>query len=856
MSMEEETCKCGHDHQHEHHHDGDCCNHDARINEHEHHHDDDCCCGHDHEHEHHHHDDDDCCCGHDHEHEHHHHDDDCCCGHDHEHEHHHHHEGDSCCGHDHEHEHHHHDDDDCCCGHEHEHEHHHHEGDSCCGGHDHHHHHVEEAPPAPPPVTKAKQRIFVLEALDCPNCAMKMEAKIQAIEGVEYASITFATKQLRVAADDFPKVLPLITAAVKTVEPEVELEPYSNVKVDSETKQEQEEEVKRDVQKKIALIAASAVILFGGTALYEHEFIPNIIFMAMMLFGYLLTGGEVLKAAISNIGRGQIFDENFLMSIATIGAFIIGSYEEALGVMLFFRVGELFEQTATRRSRNMIMDAVDLRPEVVNWVKGDTIKVIPAENADIGDIILVRPGDRVPLDGTIVDGESFMDTSAITGEPVPVSVSVGSEVTSGWVNQNGVIKMRVDQYLEDSMVSRVLDAVENAAASKPKIDKFITRFSRVYTPIVCLISLLTAIIPSLITGDWNYWVYTALTFLVISCPCALVLSVPLAFFCGIGNGSKRGILFKGGAALEAMATVKAVAMDKTGTITKGVFNVKDFTLAGDTTPEQLLSLAASCEQHSNHPIGKSIIAAAKNRNLQVPVADTLKETAGKGISAVIGGKTVLCGNFEYLLESGVDVLPNEHHGTQIHVSQDGQYLGCIVIDDIIKEDAKAAVSRLHGMDIAPAMLTGDAQASAEFIAEQVGISDIHAKLLPGDKLSALGEIRSEYGPVMFVGDGINDAPVLAGADVGAAMGSGADAAIEAADVVFMTGEVSAIADAISIAKRTSFIAKQNVVIALGIKLFVMLLGLLGFANMWTAVFADTGVSMICIMNSIRILAKK
>ena len=785
---------------------------------------------------------DHCECGHDHahEHEHHHHDEHCDCGHDHSHEHHHHDE--HCdCGQDHGHEHaHHHHDEHCGCGHDHDH------------AHEHHHHAEQEAP-----VTANPQEIFLLENLGCANCAMKMEAKISAMEQVEYASITYATKQLRIAASvDIRQLLPEITAIVQSIEPDVQVVPFRRQRVDAEEREIEAAKEHVAVQKTVAVIAASAVTMVAGLLLRHLEIIPNSLFLLMMLFGYLLSGGEVLKEALSNIRRGQVFDENFLMSIATIGAFLIGSYEEALGVMLFYRVGELFEQIATKRSRSQIMEAVDLRPEVVNWVKGNEIRTIPAENADIGDILLIRPGDRVPLDGTIVDGESFMDTSAITGEPVPVHVGMGSPVTSGWVNKDGLLKMRVEKYLEDSMVTRILDAVENAAASKPKIDKFITRFCRVYTPIVCLTALLTAVVPSLFTGDWSYWVYTALTFLVISCPCALVLSVPLAFFCGIGRGSKQGILFKGGAALEALSGIKAVAMDKTGTITKGVFRVQECEPAVGVSREELLALAAACEENSTHPIAKSILLAAAEQGLQVSSAQSVKEIAGAGIAAVIDGSPVLCGNLKLMTEHGISVSHTELHGTQVLVAKNGKYLGSIRIDDAIKADAADAVAALKQQGIVAAMLTGDAEDSAQAVAAEVGISDVHAKLLPGEKFSALESIRTGYGPVMFVGDGINDAPVLAGADVGAAMGTGADAAIEAADVVFMTNEVSAVPKALEIAKQTNSIAKQNVVIALGFKLAIMALGLLGHANMWLAVFADTGVAMLCIMNSIRILYKK
>ncbi len=754
-----------------------------------------------------------------------------------------------------EHEHHHHTHDDHCdCGHDHSHEHHHHDHDHDCGcGHEHHHpEHYEELHAAP--VTKAKQVVFILENLGCSNCAMKMEAKIQALPGVEYASITYATKQLRIAAPNVFRLLPEITAICRSIEPEVQLVLKRTGRKSAEDRELEAAREHVAFQKDVAVIAAGGLTLIAGLLLEHFGLLPNILIFVMMGFAYLLTGGEVLKEAAGNIRRGQIFDENFLMSIATLGAFCIGSYEEAVGVMVFYRIGELFEDIATRRSRSQIMEAVDLRPEVVHKLVGDTVTEIPAEQARIGDILLIRPGDRVPLDGTIVDGESFMDTSAITGEPVPLQVHPGTAVTSGWMNGEGLLKMQVEKYLHDSMVTRILDAVENAAAAKPNIDKFITRFCRVYTPAVCAIALATAVLPSLVTGNWAYWVYTALSFLVISCPCALVLSVPLAFFCGIGRGSKQGILFKGGAALEALCNIKAVALDKTGTLTKGVFTVQQVQPTGDLSPEALLALAAACEAGSTHPIAQSIRAAAEG--MSIPAAQQITEVSGQGIIAVIDDSGVLCGNAKLLADRGIAVPDGPGRGTQVLLARDGEYLGSIAIDDELKADAPEAVAALKRQGITTAMLTGDAEDSAKDMAARAGIDRVHAKLLPGDKFTALEDLRAACGPVMFVGDGINDAPVLAGADVGAAMGTGADAAIEAADVVFMTGEVCAVAKALQIAKRTNGIAKQNVVIALAIKLAVMALGFAGLANLWVAVFADTGVAMICILNSIRVLYTK
>ncbi len=841
---------------HHHHH------HEHEEHEHHHHHDDDddCCCGHDHhhehgEHEHHHHHehDDDCCCGHDHhheheEHEHHHHhdDDDCCCGHDHHHEHE-----------EHEHHHHHDDDDDCCCGHDHhheheEHEHHHHHDhdDDCCCGHDHHHEDEEEEQPLQRSATTGgTTKIYHLENLDCANCGAKIERRINAMEGVSDAVLTFATMQLRVTAPNHTGLAEKMVQTARAVEPDIQIIPPEEAKKAPK---------KDDSNKKeIVQLILGAVCMAVGLAL-SHVGAPMPAYLAAYLIGYVILGREVVWTAVRNLTSGHVFDENFLMSVATIGAFCVGDFAEAVGVMLFFQVGELFEHIAVEKSRSQIMEAVDLRPETVQWEHDGKIETIPAEEAEVEDILVVRPGDRVPLDGVVVEGESFLDTSAVTGEPVPVRVQKGDELVSGCVNTSGLLRMQVTKPLSESMVTRILDAVENAAASKPKIDCFITKFARVYTPIVVAIAVLTAVIPSLVTGNWMHWIYTALTFLVISCPCALVLSVPLAYFAGIGTASKSNILFKGGISLEALADVKAVALDKTGTITKGTFTVTALEPAEGLSEQELLQLAAACETSSTHPIGVSIVTAAKERGLDVPQPHDIKEVAGHGICADVNGAQLLCGG-KKLMDSYQVELPQLSAvggATIIYLARDGKFAGRICISDTIKEDAVAALAKMKQQGVVSAMLTGDAQESAEAIAAEAGVQDIHAQLLPQDKVSCLQSIREKYGPVMFVGDGINDAPVLAGADVGAAMGTGADAAIEAADVVFMTGELSAIPKAIALARKTARIAKENIVFALVIKIAVMLLGLLGIASMWLAVFADTGVAILCVLNSIRTLYSK
>ena len=798
---------------------------------------DNCCCGHDHhEHEHHHHEEDDCCCGHDHhEHEHHHHEeDDCCCGHDH-----------------HEHEHHHHDGDDCCCGHDHhEHEHHHHhDGDDCCCGHD---HGADEHKKVDHSFDNVTKQVYILENLACAHCAAKMESKIKEMPQVDYANIIFATKQLQVVTNTDEELLPEFQRICATVESEVVVRKRDR---NQERKEEQPKGKFSENKKDFAEIGIGVLFFIAGNV--TKETYPVAAFI-MYLIGYFILGRHVVFSAVKNIGKGQVFDENFLMSIATIGAFLIGEYTEAVGVMLFYRIGELFEEIAVARSRSQIMEAVDMRPEVVNRVNGDNIEEIPAEDAKVGDILFVRPGDRIPLDGTIIEGSSRLDTSPVTGEPVLVAVSEGSEVLSGCVNTSGLLKIRVDQVLENSMVTRILDSVENAAASKPKIDRFITRFSRVYTPIVVILATATAIIPSLITGNWEYWIYTALTFLVISCPCALVLSVPLAFFAGIGAGSKKKILFKGGAALEALNDVKAIVMDKTGTITEGRFAVQDVIVENGKDKDEILAVAAACEMHSTHPIANSIVAAAGDKGLEFSAPDSVEEISGKGVKAYFKNGTALCGN-RLLLEENQIEIPLERdngYGTEVLLAVNGKFAGRIVIADAIKNDAKHAISLLKKLNIRTAMLTGDAEKSARAVAGETGIDEVFAKLLPHNKLEKLQEIRKRHGSVMFVGDGMNDAPVLAGADVGAAMGSGTDAAIEAADDVFMTSSMDAIPESLKIARTTANIAKQNVIFALTIKGLVILLGFLHMANMWMAVFADTGVAMICILNSVRILYKK
>lgn len=744
-------------------------------------------------------------------------------------------------------------------GHEHHHHHHHHDHD-----HEHHHHHDEEhcdcgccddddddegtIAAATKRQGNGKATVFIVEKLGCAHCAGKMEEQVSHLPGVEAVNLTFATKQLRVWSDDAKALLPQIQDICTSIEPDVK------VVIREDTVRAQKEAKNNSEDNREYLELGIGIVLFIAGKIFESS--KPVYSTACFLLAYLILGIKIVWTALRNISKGQVFDENFLMSIATIGAFGIGEYAEAVGVMLFYRIGELFEEKAVERSRSQIMDVIDMRPEVVNLVNehGD-VSVIDAEEAEIGDVLLVRPGDRIPLDGVITDGETMIDTSPVTGEPVPISGFEGTEVTSGCLNTSGVIKIRVEKVLEESMVTRIMDSVENAAASKPKMDRFITRFSRVYTPFVVFMALATAIIPSIITGNWTHWVYTALTFLVISCPCALVLSVPLAFFSGIGAGSKIGILFKGGAALETLKDITSVVMDKTGTITKGNFKVQDVVTFGNVTRNELLSLAASCEESSTHPIAKSIMEAAKEENISYKTAESAKEIAGHGSVIKLDGSEVLAGNKKLMNQYHIagEYKETTSYGTEVFLAKDGVLIGAVVIADTLKDDAKSAIASLKAQKLHTVMLTGDSESAANAIAEETGIDEVYSKLLPDEKLLKLQEQRTKHGAVMFVGDGINDAPVLAGADCGAAMGSGADAAIEAADVVFMTSSVEAIPQAIAIGKKASRIAWQNVVFALVVKALVMILGLLGFANMWMAVFADTGVAMLCVLNSIRAL---
>ena len=708
------------------------------------------------------------------------------------------------------------------------------------------------------------EETLLLKDLNCANCAAKIEDRIRKMDVVETANFTLATHQLKLTGswEDREALKRDIQDICDAIEEGVTVADYerkSKAAVDDGRENNQDNDA---VTIAVIVVGLLFMIYEALTSFIPSIGLPESIETPIYYVAYVLLAFPVLRTAARNILKGEIFDENFLMSIATLGAIAIDALPEAVGVILFYRIGEFFEEKATDRSRTEIMNAVDMRPQevrVVDTCGGGEIVVMSPEKVEVGWTIEVRPGDLIPLDGTILEGETRVNTAPVTGEPVPVRAEPGTQLMSGCINETGRITMRVDKVLEESMVTKILDAVENAAASKPKIDKFITRFARVYTPIVVALALAVAIIPSLITGEWHKWIYTALTFLVISCPCALVLSVPLAFFSGIGNASKHGILLKGGRVIEALANVKAVALDKTGTITSGEFKVHNVeTVGSHVSSGQLLSMAAAIEAVSTHPIATSIVSEAKDQGLTVEPSDFVQELAGEGMVGMADGQQVLVGNRRLMERYAVQGYPTEpaEYGTEVLVAEGNTYLGRIIIADEARPDSAEAIADLNRQDIKTVMLTGDAEASANYIAKETGVSAVRAQLLPQDKLSVVQDIRSEYGPTMFVGDGINDAPVLAGADVGGAMGSGADAAIEAADVVFMRPSLTAIAHILDLSKSTLRVAWQNVVFAIAVKILIMLLGILGYASMWWAVFGDTGVSILCILNSVRILSRK
>lgn len=614
--------------------------------------------------------------------------------------------------------------------------------------------------------------------------------------------------------------------------------------------------MKKKQKKTLARIIFSAVML-----ICLKIFAPGDGWLAALLYlvPYLLIGHDVILKAVRNIANGQVFDENFLMMTATVGAFATGEYTEAAAVMLFYQTGELFQSVAVGKSRKSISALMDIRPDYANIERDGVLEQVDPDEIAVGDIITVKAGERIPLDGIVLEGESAIDTSALTGESLPRTVHEGGDVVSGCINQTGLLKVRVTRPFGESTVSRILDLVENSASKKARTENFITRFARYYTPAVCIAAVCLAVLPPIFAGGWLTWLHRALIFLVISCPCALVISVPLSFFGGIGGAGRRGILVKGGSYLEVLARSGVVVFDKTGTLTKGVFNVT-VVHPERISESRLIELAAYAESYSTHPIARSIIEAYA-MDINHDRISSCEELSGRGVKAVIDGLTVCAGNDKLMDEIGVRWHPCHHVGTTVHIAVNGEYAGHLVISDEIKETSASAIKALKEIGIAKTvMLTGDAKAVGEDTAKQLGIDEVYSELLPADKVAKAEELIAAKPPksaLAFVGDGINDAPVLSRADIGIAMGAmGSDAAIEAADIVLMDDDPEKLAAAVKIARRTLRIVYENIVFALGVKVLVLVLGALGFASMWAAVFADVGVSVIAILNAMRALRTK
>ena len=686
---------------------------------------------------------------------------------------------------------------------------------------------------------------LTLEGLNCANCARKIEEKVGKMEGVKESNLNFTTTTLNVKLERKVKEEHAINEIKKIVEA---LEPHVKV--------EKKVSGKTNVQRAKFEVKPTLII---GTILYLIAVIGDFQgTLGLILFGasYLLIGGEVVLTAIKNIAKGQVFDENFLMTVATIGAFTINQYPEAVAVMLFYEIGETIQGYAVNKSRSSISSLMDIRADYANLIINGKEKKVSPETVKVEDVILVKPGEKIPLDGIVVEGESFVDTSALTGESVPRKIAVNDEILSGGINTNGVLKVKVTKKFGESTVSRILEMVENAANKKANTEKFITKFAKVYTPIVVALAILIAVVPSIFIKDalFSTWLYRALVFLVVSCPCALVVSVPLCFFAGIGGASKKGVLVKGSNYLELLKDLETVVFDKTGTLTEGVFSVTEINTNG-IDKEKLIEVAAMAESFSNHPIAISIIKEY-GKEIDKEVIKEYKEISGHGIKAVINNEEVLVGNSKLMNEFNILYNEVDSIGTVVYCAINGEFKGSIVISDKIKENAVEALINLKKAGVKKTvMLTGDNKKTAYKVGEKINIDEVHSELLPLDKVREVEELlkrSNKNGKLAFVGDGVNDAPVLARADIGIAMGGiGSDADIEAADIVLMKEDINALVDAINVSKKTNKILWQNIVFALGIKILVMVLGTFGIANMWTAVFADVGVTIIAIINSTR-----
>ena len=636
---------------------------------------------------------------------------------------------------------------------------------------------------------------------------------------------------------------------------EKQLEATAPVKKDEKAAVYNDEDKKRTIR-----LAVGAVVYAIGMALTVFAKLPTLAELAFLIVAYVILGWDVVWQAVKNITRGQVFDEHFLMSVSTIGAFAIGEYPEAVAVMLFYQVGEFFQSLAVKRSRKSISDLMDIRPDSATVNRNGVLQVVSPESVAVGEIIVVKPGEKIPLDGIVVDGESMLDTKALTGESVPRSIRKGDEALSGCINQSGLLTLKVTKSFGESTVSKITDLVENASARKAPTENFITTFARYYTPVVVGMAAVLAIIPPLVLGGgWSEWLRRGFVFLIVSCPCALVISIPLTFFGGIGAASKRGVLVKGSNYLEALNKVSVVVFDKTGTLTKGVFEVANIIPAAGYQKEQVLEYAAQAESYSNHPIAKSILATY-GKPIDQKQFSGFEEISGHGISIMVQGKKVLAGNSKLMESEKIAYAACDAAGTKFYVAADGSYVGCILIADEVKPDSKCAIAELKKIGVEKTvMLTGDDERIGKSVADELGLDAYYAQLLPDqkvEKLEMLDKQKRQGSKLAFVGDGINDAPVLARADVGIAMGGlGSDAAIEAADVVLMTDEPSKLVEAIDVAKATKRIVMQNIVIALGIKSVFLVLGALGMAGMWEAVFGDVGVTIIAVLNAMRILKK-
>lgn len=693
---------------------------------------------------------------------------------------------------------------------------------------------------------------YVLDGLDCSNCAQKIENGVKGIKGIDRCAVNFAASTLTVSADGKEEqwVTNKIEKKVKSIDP--------HVTVRQKHKKKSADDGYRNRMVNMLIRMAAAVIL-GAAAYLVHS---GTIEFCLFLAAYLIIGGDIVIRAVKNIIRGQVFDEHFLMALATIGAFLIQQYPEGVAVMLFYQIGELFQGAAVSRSRKSISALMDIRPDYANVKTKNGIEQVSPEDVQTGDIIVVNPGESIPLDGKVVQGSAMVDTSALTGESVPRKAAEGQEVMSGFINQNGVLHIEVTKGYQDSAVSKILDLVQNASSRKARTENFITKFAKYYTPAVVIIAVLLAFVPPLVVSGASLsdWVYRALIFLVISCPCALVVSIPLGFFGGIGAASKAGVLVKGSNYLEALNQVKYAVFDKTGTLTKGSFEVTEIKPSEGFTKDSLLEAVAYAELHSQHPIAESV-RKAYGKMLSPDAIESYEEISGHGIFAKVNGTEILAGNKKLMEREQIEDVPDEKVGTIVHVAVGQRYAGAIIIADEVKEDAAQAVADLKSLGIKQtAMLTGDSKQTGEAVGKQLGIDEVYAELLPQDKVAQVEALEAKLLPnekLIFVGDGINDTPVLARADIGAAMGGlGSDAAVEAADIVLMTDQPSKIAEAIRIAKRTRRIVWQNIGFALGVKAIFLILGAFGIATMWEAVFSDVGVTLLAVANAMRVMRLK